>query len=249
LSSGKPAYPALEDWIEIFRHSIGSFRRTAEADPSLPEPERQRRAAQFAAAYLAVVNETERQALAASSKGSTSGDAAPAAAMGCLELCRLRCVGMPAHCSMGVSIVWLPMLSALLTQHMSKNANAHCREDALIAAGFTDIFLPIKAAENASALALLPDICRELDEHEEQVGRTGAANGVGGAGCKCRLAVPGFEAIETTAHVCGAAGGSREILLDGDHPNPCLLLLLLLLPPAARPLGRRAARRVQRQHF
>ena len=88
--SGEPAYPALEDWIEIFRHSIGSFRRTAEADPSLPEPERQRRAAQFADAYLALVNETERQALAACSEGSTNGDAAAAAAVGCLELCRLR---------------------------------------------------------------------------------------------------------------------------------------------------------------
>ena len=56
----------------------------------------------------------------------------------------------------------------------------NCREDALIAAGFTDIFLPIKAAENASALALLPDICRELDEHEEQVGGAGGAGGAPG---------------------------------------------------------------------
>ena len=97
--SGKPAYPALEDWIEIFRHSIGSFRRTAEADPSLPEPERQRRAAQFAAAYLALVNETERQALAACSGGSPNSDAAATAAVGCLELCRLRCVGSPGFCA------------------------------------------------------------------------------------------------------------------------------------------------------
>ncbi|KAI7846494.1 hypothetical protein COHA_000029 [Chlorella ohadii] len=42
------------------------------------------------------------------------------------------------------------------------------REDALIAAGFTDIFLPIKARENASALELLPDVCAELDQHTEQ---------------------------------------------------------------------------------
>ncbi|PRW56218.1 hypothetical protein C2E21_5015 [Chlorella sorokiniana] len=42
------------------------------------------------------------------------------------------------------------------------------REDTLIAAGFTDIFLPIKARENASALELLPDVCAELDQHTEQ---------------------------------------------------------------------------------
>jgi len=45
-----------------------------------------------------------------------------------------------------------------------------CREEALLAAGFTDIFLPIKARENEEALALLPDVCAELDQHAEQVG-------------------------------------------------------------------------------
>jgi hypothetical protein len=45
----------------------------------------------------------------------------------------------------------------------------HCREDALRAAGFSDIFLAIKQQENATALALLPDVCADLDQHTEQV--------------------------------------------------------------------------------
>lgn len=99
--SGKPTYPALEDWIEIFRHSIGSFRRTAEADPSLPEAQRQAAAQQFASTYLALVNELERQQLAAPAGGSgdaadgaqsgTGGSGGAARRLGCLELCQLRC--------------------------------------------------------------------------------------------------------------------------------------------------------------
>lgn len=104
--SGKPGYPALEDWIEIFRHSIGSFKRTAEADPSLPKAEAATGAVRFADAYLALVNELERQALAASSSSSSgtngsssgggedgSGVGAGGKRFGCLELCRLRCSG------------------------------------------------------------------------------------------------------------------------------------------------------------
>ncbi|KAI3436715.1 hypothetical protein D9Q98_006130 [Chlorella vulgaris] len=120
--SGKPTNPALEDWIEIFRHSIGSFKQTAEADASRPQAERQRGADQFASTFLSMVNEIERQALErADSNGS----------IGCLELCRMR-------------------------------------EDALRAAGFSDIFLAIKQQENATALALLPDVCADLDQHTEQ---------------------------------------------------------------------------------
>ncbi|KAG2443788.1 hypothetical protein HXX76_002131 [Chlamydomonas incerta] len=37
------------------------------------------------------------------------------------------------------------------------------REDVLHAAGFTDIFADVKAAESARALALLPGVCAELD--------------------------------------------------------------------------------------
>lgn len=47
---------------------------------------------------------------------------------------------------------------------------ARRREEALLAAGFRDIFLPIKARENVSALELLPGVCAELDQHTEQVG-------------------------------------------------------------------------------
>lgn len=123
--SGMPAFPALEDWIEIFRHSIGSFRRTAEADPSLPQEEAAAGAARFADAYLALVNELERQALASSGSsngsdengssssggddGSGSNDAGSKAAFGCLELCRLRCglagvaVAARRHCWWGPS--------------------------------------------------------------------------------------------------------------------------------------------------
>ncbi|KAG2436611.1 hypothetical protein HYH02_011546 [Chlamydomonas schloesseri] len=39
------------------------------------------------------------------------------------------------------------------------------REDVLHAAGFTDIFAEVKAAESARALALLPGVCAELDSH------------------------------------------------------------------------------------
>ena len=107
--SGQPTYPALEDWIEIFRHSIGSFTKTAEADPSLPEAERRAKAQQFAAAYLTIVNEVERQQLEADSSsgngvssssgsGTANGSAdgpsgisgASSGSLGCLELCRLR---------------------------------------------------------------------------------------------------------------------------------------------------------------
>lgn len=104
--SGRPPYPALEDWIEIFRHSIGSFHRTAEADSSRPEPERLRGAEQFAAAYRALVDELERQALAASSNSGSDGagsggDGSSAKRLGCLELCQLRWVGGWAVCGCG----------------------------------------------------------------------------------------------------------------------------------------------------
>lgn len=35
----------------------------------------------------------------------------------------------------------------------------------LHAAGFTDIFADVKAAESARALVLLPGVCAELDSH------------------------------------------------------------------------------------
>ncbi len=38
---GEPTYPALEDFVEIVRHSIALFERTAASDPSIPEPQRQ----------------------------------------------------------------------------------------------------------------------------------------------------------------------------------------------------------------
>ncbi|EFN58807.1 hypothetical protein CHLNCDRAFT_19893 [Chlorella variabilis] len=126
--SGKPTFPALENFVDIFRTSISSFGRLCAADPSRPDADRQRGTQQFASAYLSILNEIERKALGAcSSDDSSDGNAA----LGCLELCRLR-------------------------------------EEALIAAGFTDIFLPIKAKENASALALLPDVCAEVDQHVQQ---------------------------------------------------------------------------------
>ncbi|KAL4457774.1 hypothetical protein ABPG75_012639 [Micractinium tetrahymenae] len=88
--SGQPTYPALEDWIDIFRHSIGSFRRTAEADSSLPEAQRLAAAERFASAYLATVNEVEQEALAASSSGSDGSSSSGGRRLGCLELCQLR---------------------------------------------------------------------------------------------------------------------------------------------------------------
>ncbi|PSC71487.1 pantothenate kinase-like [Micractinium conductrix] len=123
---GEPTHPALEDWIEIFRHSIGSFRRTAEADGSLPEAQRAVAAARFADAYLAMVNDEEQRELKEASSGGK--DLRPT--LGCLELCRMR-------------------------------------EQALIAAGFSDIFSDIKRTENEGALALLPGVCAELDQHTE----------------------------------------------------------------------------------
>ncbi|KAL4443034.1 hypothetical protein ABPG77_008525 [Micractinium sp. CCAP 211/92] len=127
--SGQPSYPALEDWIQIFRHSIASFRRTAEADSSLPEAERLAAAERFASAYLATVNQVEQEALAAGT--AADGSSSSGRQLGCLELCQLR-------------------------------------EEALRAAGFTDIFRQIKAKENSSALGLLRDVCAELDQHSEQ---------------------------------------------------------------------------------
>lgn len=120
-ASGLPTYPALEDWVEIFRHSISSFRKTAEADASLPELERRQYAAAFAESYARTLEEVEAEAVAAAA-------AAPSAPplLGCMELCRLR-------------------------------------EEALLSAGFTDIFEGIKARENAQALALLPEVCAEID--------------------------------------------------------------------------------------
>ena len=146
---GQPTYPALEDWIEIFRHSIGSFRRTAEADVSMPLEARMRAAQQFADSYRRAVDAAEQAELAAyasgyltvsSDGGVISGDGREP--LGCLELCRLR-------------------------------------EEALLAAGFSDIFRSIKRQENDAALALLPGVCAELDGHTDQVG------GVGGGGGRC----------------------------------------------------------------
>lgn len=85
--SGKPTFPALENFVDIFRTSISSFGRLCAADPSRPDADRQRGTQQFASAYLSILNEIERKALGAcSSDDSSDGNAA----LGCLELCRLR---------------------------------------------------------------------------------------------------------------------------------------------------------------
>ena len=83
---GEPASPCLEEWIEIFRHSIGSFQRTAAADPSVPEAERAERAARFAAEYAAKLDALEAQGAAWRERGGA--DAPPVTC--CLELCQLR---------------------------------------------------------------------------------------------------------------------------------------------------------------
>lgn len=86
----------------MFRGSAasgGSVRRTAEADASLPEAERMRGAQRFAAAYIAMVDELEQQALtsrSSSSSGSGGGtggggsNGSAAQTLGCVELCALR---------------------------------------------------------------------------------------------------------------------------------------------------------------
>lgn len=61
---GQPLFPASEDWLAIFRGSIGSFKATAAADTSLPQPEAARRAEAFAADYARRLEEVEREALA-----------------------------------------------------------------------------------------------------------------------------------------------------------------------------------------
>ena len=92
--------------MEIFRHSVASFRRTAEADPSLPEPERRAAAAAFASSYLLQLEALERAALDASSSSSSGGGEGPGSTgtptrlLGCLELCRLRCArARPPRCA------------------------------------------------------------------------------------------------------------------------------------------------------
>ena len=97
--SGRPAYPSLEDWVQIFRHSIESFQRTAAADPSRPPEEAAAAAQQFAAAYRVLVDEAEQRALAACSGGGGGGGggggngsgSGSTTELGCLELCALRC--------------------------------------------------------------------------------------------------------------------------------------------------------------
>ena len=217
--SGRPAFPALEDWIEIFRHSIGSFRRTAEADPSRPAAEAAAGAARFADAYLALVNELERQALAAGGSGGNSG--AGGKQFGCLELCQLRWV-VPAV-ALGTRLQTQgrppPGRQPALPRRLEPpptfdcchvwyclSSMRPCREEALIAAGFVDIFLPIKARENASALELLPGVCAELDQHAEQVRRQARCAGKGRDGGRVRAERGGLP----------AAPGSRV----GRPPGP-----------------------------
>jgi hypothetical protein len=77
--------------VEVFRHSIGSFRRTAEADTSLPEPERAAAAARFANAFAAMLTGIEQRALEAVASGGDDGAGDCDPPVGCLELCRLRC--------------------------------------------------------------------------------------------------------------------------------------------------------------
>jgi len=41
LSRGQPTYPALEDWIRIFKDAVPNFQDTAAKDPSVPVSLRQ----------------------------------------------------------------------------------------------------------------------------------------------------------------------------------------------------------------
>jgi hypothetical protein len=75
-ASGLPAFPAAEDWLNIFYDSIGSFKKTALSDTSVTDVEE--KAAAFAAGYQAKLD-----ALSSTEIGSK-------ASINCLELCRLR---------------------------------------------------------------------------------------------------------------------------------------------------------------
>lgn len=136
--SGQPTYPALEDWIQIFRQSIASFRRTAEADSSLPEAERLAAAERFASAYLAIVNEVEQDALAAGAAavdGSSRGQQP-----GCLELCQLRLglPGRPERCC--------AQRECMLCQASGSRSNGHMIRRRMLQALQTPIGVPVLAA-------------------------------------------------------------------------------------------------------
>ncbi len=75
-------YPALTDWLNIFRESVTTFRRIASEDTTVPESERSFRAAAFAAGYLAILDKIEAEV-------ANSPDSMHPLA-NCLELCRLR---------------------------------------------------------------------------------------------------------------------------------------------------------------
>lgn len=109
------------------------------------------------------------------------------------------------------------------------------REDALIAAGFTDIFLPIKARENASALELLPDVCAELDQHTEQVCWAGWAGCIGWQGGRALRAVQPRNAGRVLLHAwtcIGSCSGPMPMRLP--QPRRPALKQLFLSPAAAR---------------
>lgn len=82
------------------------------------------------------------------------------------------------HTPSGVCPPLLPFVRGLCHEGRAVAGSPHtprltlplpCREEALRAAGFTDIFRQIKTKENSSALGLLRDVCAELDQHSEQV--------------------------------------------------------------------------------
>lgn len=92
-----------------------------------------------------------------------------------------------------------------------------CREEALRAAGFTDIFRQIKAKENSSALGLLRDVCAELDQHSEQARILRRSQG--GPSLFCHLVnLPAWSAQRRVDSLRALAAGptlprSRPVLL------------------------------------
>ncbi|KAI8466830.1 MAG: hypothetical protein J3K34DRAFT_432423 [Monoraphidium minutum] len=100
---------------------------------------------------------------------------------------------------------WAPAVDGFKTQPLNCSTLCRVRDQALQRQGFVDIFAPLKAAENAQALALLPALLAELDA-------------VAGAGARLELALRGVFAgnvfdmgcaeTATKADAAESAGGS-----------------------------------------
>lgn len=87
----EPTYPSLEDWIQIFRHSIASFQKLAASDPSISQDLREKQAAHFAACYAATLDEIEVKGRAVGHIFSAAGASCSGTPVtSCIDLCKLR---------------------------------------------------------------------------------------------------------------------------------------------------------------